>query len=155
MRYLLFIWLPRERGLNTYLRNAFEIILCRGFLIVQKRKFPLGQGVCLSWYVLKGILISNNGFNNLGQGGESAVFLSLQAPVNAFNDDNCEFLNKSCCYTWYGWYFLSGSFVFQMQPRLGLHEASVSTLCCVVWLDCSSAFSALFSIVVVEKLERS
>lgn len=59
---------------------------------------------------------------------------SPESPASVFSANDCDFfgdgdlLLRLVCLN-----FLCGSFVFQMQYKLGLHEASVFTLCSVLW----------------------
>lgn len=86
--------------------------------------------------MLKGILVSSYALNSLGQNEELAVFPSLKDQLMHSVITNCqgifngEFLLYLVCLN-----FVSGSFVFQMQPRLGLHDGSQVLPCCVVFLD--------------------
>lgn len=69
MRYLLFTWLPRETGLTHISELNFKWFSAKGpNRECKNRKFPLGPVACLSWFVLRVILICNYGFNYLGQG---------------------------------------------------------------------------------------
>lgn len=124
-------------------RNAFEIMLFKGSLIEQKGKLLLGPSACLSWFVLSALNIQLQ--FQLARPRLRVIRVPFSAGSSACIQwcDSCElcfcfcFL-MSCYHSWCVWYFLSGSFVFQMQDRLGLHEASVFTLCCGFWTDCSS-----------------